>query len=115
MNQRMCEPRHPCDVRAFVEANAAVARADNTAVATSPSGVTALEGAAAENLESLSAMRRVVRMARQIEPDPNEAGRWYQRTGIAELDGLTAARLVSLGRADEVVEFLQAVRDGERG
>lgn len=56
----------------------------------------------------------VLCVAVQVEPNPVEAGVWYRRTRIAELDGLTAAQLVSLGRAEEVIGFLVAVRDGVR-
>jgi hypothetical protein len=61
-----------------------------------------------------SAMLTVLRVAVQVEPDPVETGLWYQRTRIVELDNLTAAQLVSLGRAEEVVGFLVSVRDGRR-
>lgn len=60
------------------------------------------------------AMLTVLCMAVQVEPDPVEAAFWYHHTRIAELDALTAAQLVSLGRAEEVLGFLVAVRDGAR-
>ena len=56
----------------------------------------------------------VLRVAAQIEPDPADVLRWYRQTPIAELGHLTAAELVSLGRSATVIEFLGAVRDGER-
>lgn len=64
--------------------------------------------------EPASAMLTVLRIAVQVEPDPVQTGFWYQRTRIVELGGLTAAQLVSLGRAEEVVGFLVSVRDGRR-
>lgn len=57
----------------------------------------------------------VLRMAMEVEADPVEAASWYRDTRIAELGDLTAAQLVSLGRTDEVIMFLCAVRDGKRG
>jgi hypothetical protein len=56
----------------------------------------------------------VLRVAAQIEPDPADVMRWYRQTRIAELGHLTAAELVSLGRAATVIEFLDSVRDGSR-
>lgn len=56
----------------------------------------------------------VLRVAAQIEPDPSSAMHWYRRTRIAELGHLTAAELVELGRADVVIDFLLAIRDGRR-
>jgi hypothetical protein len=66
------------------------------------------------SFEPAAAMLTVLRAAVQIEPDPVETGSWYRSTCIAELGGLTAAQLVALGRADEVVGFLLSVRDGRR-
>lgn len=64
--------------------------------------------------ESGPAMLTVLCVAVQVEPDPIEAGFWYRRTRIAELDDLTASQLVGLGRVEEVVGFLVSVRDGGR-
>lgn len=64
--------------------------------------------------ESGTAMLTVLCVAVQVEPDPIEAGFWYRRTRIAELDDLTASQLVGLGRVEEVVGFLVSVRDGGR-
>ncbi|WP_140806201.1 hypothetical protein [Rhodanobacter glycinis] len=72
------------------------------------------EGGYSTFFEPVPAMLTVLRMAVQVEPHPVEAGFWYQRTRIAELDGLTAAQLVSLGRADDVIRFLLSIRDGAR-
>ena len=57
----------------------------------------------------------VLRIAAEIEPDPGEVLNWYRYTRIGELGHLTAAQLVSMGRAAMVVEFLRSVRDGHRG
>ena len=57
----------------------------------------------------------VLRMAREVEADPVALASWYRDTRIAELGDLTAAQLVSLGRADDVIMFLCAVRNGQRG
>ncbi len=57
----------------------------------------------------------VLRMAREVETDPVALASWYRDTRIAELGDLTAAQLVSLGRADDVIMFLCAVRNGQRG
>ncbi len=56
----------------------------------------------------------VLQTAMQVAADPVEVAAWYCDTPIAELDDLTAAQLVSLGRADEVIVFLRTVRDGKR-
>jgi hypothetical protein len=56
----------------------------------------------------------VLRVAAQIEPDPADVAYWYRQTRIAELGHLTAAELVSLGRAAAVIAFLNSVRDGYR-
>lgn len=56
----------------------------------------------------------VLRVAAEIEPDPADVMRWYRQTRIAELGYLTAAELVSLGRTQAVIDFLSAVRDGQR-
>lgn len=56
----------------------------------------------------------VLRVAAEIEPDPAHVIRWYSQTLIAELGYLTAAQLVSIGRAAAVIDFLDAVRDGRR-
>lgn len=65
-------------------------------------------------LACMPAMLAVLRTAVRIEPDPIEAGHWYRSIPIAELDGLTAARLVSQGRADEVIAFLCSICNGGR-
>jgi hypothetical protein len=57
----------------------------------------------------------VLRMAMDVEADPVEVAAWYRDTRIAELGDLTAAQLVSLGRANDVIMFLCAVREGRRG
>jgi hypothetical protein len=54
-------------------------------------------------------------MAMDVEADPVEVAAWYRDTRIAELGDLTAAQLVSLGRANDVIMFLCAVREGRRG
>lgn len=65
-------------------------------------------------VEPVITLLDVLKAAVQIEPDPVEAGLWCRRTRIAEFGDITAAELVSLGRADEVISFLHAVRDGAR-
>lgn len=66
------------------------------------------------SLDPVTAILTVLRVAAQIEPDPVEVGIWYRRIRIAELGGLTARQLVSLGRAGEVVGFLLSIRNGRR-
>jgi hypothetical protein len=56
----------------------------------------------------------VLRVARQIEPNPSAMIFWYQHVKIAELDSLTAEELVHDGRAGEVVRFLRSVQSGVR-
>ena len=56
----------------------------------------------------------VLQTAMQVAADPVKVAAWYCDTTIAELGDLTAAQLVSLGRADEVIVFLRSVRDGKR-
>jgi hypothetical protein len=60
-------------------------------------------------------VQEVWRVASGIEPDQAAMLAWYRDQPIAELDGLPAAALVACGRADAVVAFLRAVRDGHRG
>lgn len=57
----------------------------------------------------------VLRVAAQIEPEPEWVMDWYRRTRIAELGQLTAEQLVAMGRAPVVIAFLQSIRDGARG
>jgi hypothetical protein len=57
----------------------------------------------------------VLRVAAQIEPEPESVMDWYCRTRIAELGHLTAEQLVAMGRAPVVIAFLQSVRAGARG
>jgi hypothetical protein len=54
----------------------------------------------------------VLRIAQEIEPNPNTVLSWYQHTQISELDSLTAEQLVQGGRAAEVVRFLRAIQAG---
>ena len=56
----------------------------------------------------------VFRAALRVERDPREAAGWYMHTCIAELGDLTAAQLVALGRADDVMRFLEAICSGAR-
>jgi hypothetical protein len=56
----------------------------------------------------------VLRIAQEIEPNPNEMLFWYQNTKINELDSLTAEQLVHDGRAAEVIEFLRSIRSAVR-
>ncbi len=56
----------------------------------------------------------VLRVAAQIEEEPQSVMHWYRHTRIAELGYLTAEQLVAMGRAPNVIAFLQAVRDGQR-
>jgi hypothetical protein len=58
--------------------------------------------------------RSVLRAAMQIEADPAETARWYLHTQIAELDNLTPAQLVLVGRFEDVLRFLSSIRDGKR-
>lgn len=56
----------------------------------------------------------VLQLAQTIEPDPWRLMHWYRHTAIAELDGLTAEKLVCLGRTDEVMRFLRSICLGAR-
>jgi hypothetical protein len=56
----------------------------------------------------------VLRVARQIEPNPSAMIFWYRHVKIAELDSLTAEELVHDGRAGDVVRFLRSVQSGVR-
>lgn len=53
----------------------------------------------------------VLRVAAGIEPEPAELLRWYRTTHIEHMGHLTPERLVALGRAEEVIGFLEAIRD----
>ena len=57
----------------------------------------------------------VLRVAAQIEAEPEWVMDWYRRTRIAELGQFTAEQLVAMGRAPVVIAFLQSIRDGARG
>ena len=65
--------------------------------------------------DAMPAMLVVLRMAREVEADPVAVASWYRDTRIAEFGDLTAAQLVAQGRADDVIMFLHAVRNGRRG
>lgn len=73
------------------------------------------EGGAASRFDSARGLMDVLRAAVQVDSDPVEAGRWCVGTRIAEFGDITAAELVWQGRADEVIRFLHAIRDGARG
>lgn len=53
----------------------------------------------------------VLRMAAEIEPEPAEVLRWYRTTCIEHLGHLTPEKLVALGRAEQVIGFLEVIRD----
>jgi hypothetical protein len=57
----------------------------------------------------------VLKTAAELEPDPAKALVWYRTVQIRELDNLTAANLVQLGRAESVINFLSSIRSGLRG
>lgn len=63
----------------------------------------------------LAATIAVLELARKIEPDIVAAIHWYRHVPIEELGHQTALRLVAQGRADAVIAFLRAVREGGRG
>lgn len=56
----------------------------------------------------------VLRVAVEIESDPAEVLDWYRSARIAELGNLTAEQLVSIGRAETVIEFLRSIQAGGR-
>jgi hypothetical protein len=56
----------------------------------------------------------VLRAAAEIESSPAEVMAWYKEVRIRELGDLTAEALVSIGRTEEVVNFLRGVRDDDR-
>lgn len=58
--------------------------------------------------------RRIMRLARRVEPDGARLTAWWSVTGIAEFGGLTASELSSMGRGADVEGFLRAVLRGER-
>ena len=51
----------------------------------------------------------VLRVAAGLEADPAEVLNWYRKVPITELGNLTAERLVSMGRAETVIEFLRSI------
>ena len=57
----------------------------------------------------------VLRVAAELEPDAAEVMAWYGHDLISELGQLTAAQLVSFGRAETVIVFLRSIQSGERG
>ena len=57
----------------------------------------------------------VLRVAAEIEPEPAEVLYWYRSTRIEQLGQLTPEKLVALGRAEELVSFLRAIRDDPLG
>jgi hypothetical protein len=59
-------------------------------------------------------MMLVLRIAQEIEPNPNELLSWYRRTKINELESLTAEQLVHDGTAAEVIGFFHSIRVGVR-
>lgn len=56
----------------------------------------------------------VLRLAIEIEPCADELLTWYTSVRIHELGEFTAQRLVAMGRAEAVVDFLASVHDGSR-
>lgn len=56
----------------------------------------------------------VMRTAAEIEGRPDEVMAWFTATPIRELGSLTAERLIEMGRAEAVIDFLRSVRDGVR-
>ena len=56
----------------------------------------------------------VLRVAAEIESEPDEVLNWYRTTRIDELGHLTAAELVAMGRSETVIGFLSSIRDGQR-
>jgi hypothetical protein len=56
----------------------------------------------------------VMRLATEVECRPEEVLAWYRYVRIRELGSLTAASLVSMGRTQEVIGFLQSILRGER-
>ena len=64
--------------------------------------------------EVIPAALAVLRVAAEIEPVPGKLLHWYQHDAIAELGFLTPEQLVSLGRADTVIDFLRSILGAER-
>lgn len=58
--------------------------------------------------------QQVMRMASIIEPDRQLVLDWYRNAPIAEFAFVSAEQLVAMGRASAVIEFLQAIRRGDR-
>ena len=56
----------------------------------------------------------VLRIAGMIEPDAERLLAWYRDTPIADIDALTAERLVHIGRGREVIAFLCSIQAGAR-
>lgn len=63
---------------------------------------------------AMSAALAVLQMAAALEPDPVQAMTWYHSVPIAPLGGLTAAALVTQGRAGSVFAFLYAAIEIDR-
>jgi hypothetical protein len=55
----------------------------------------------------------VMRTAARIEPDATQLLDWYLTEKISDLGGLTADVLVNLGRAAQVIDFLNSVSRAE--
>jgi hypothetical protein len=53
----------------------------------------------------------VLRSAARIEHDHHRLLEWYVQQSIACLDNFTASELVRLGRAELVIDFLEAIDD----
>jgi hypothetical protein len=55
---------------------------------------------------------RVMAIVRPRFPTPDLATHWYHEEPVPGFSGLTAAKLVEAGLADDVVEYLAAVDAG---
>ena len=69
------------------------------------------EGRYSTMFHLIPAALAVLRVAAEIEPEPAEVLRWYRATCIEHLGHLTPEKLVALGRAEEVIGFLEIIRD----
>ena len=75
-------------------------------------------GAAPGNAKLQTFMRdalRVVSAAMDIQPDRSRAIYWFRNTPIQEFSHCTAEHLVSHGRVEAVISYLESIASGSTG
>lgn len=58
--------------------------------------------------------RRIMRAAKQLEPDFEKRINWFLFDPIYEFGGLTGEELLKKGEADLLLDMLRAIASGER-